>query len=93
MASQLAGADTNDFAGPYLPRVLREYALLADGERGILAGPRGDFTWMCAPRFDSDAVFSTLLGGGGLYAVTPAEERFVWAVPTRRGHPSGVTAG
>ena len=30
--------------------VLSEYALLADGERGILVGPRGDFAWMSAPR-------------------------------------------
>jgi GH15 family glucan-1,4-alpha-glucosidase len=60
------------------PRVLREYALLADGERGILAGPRGDFVWMCAPRWDSDAVFSTLIGGAGAYAITPTDPRFVW---------------
>ena len=60
------------------PHVLREYALLADGERGILVGPRGDFAWMCAPRWDSDAVFSELIGGGGAYAVTPDTTRFVW---------------
>ncbi|HEY6537598.1 MAG TPA: glycoside hydrolase family 15 protein [Candidatus Dormibacteraeota bacterium] len=58
--------------------MLREYALLADGERGILVGPRGDFAWMCAPRWDSEAVFSSLVGGRGLYAVTPSESRFVW---------------
>jgi hypothetical protein len=58
--------------------VLREYALLADGERGILVGPRGDFAWMCAPRWDSPAIFSSLIGGGGLYAVCPVDERFVW---------------
>jgi alpha,alpha-trehalase len=62
----------------YPPHVLREYALLADGERGALIGPRGDIAWMCAPHWDSDAVFSTLIGGGGLYAVTPADPRFVW---------------
>lgn len=59
------------------PHVLREYALLADGERGVLVGPRGDFAWMCFPRWDSDAVFSALIGGRGGYAVTP-RERFVW---------------
>ena len=59
------------------PHVLREYALLADGERGILVGPRGDHCWMCAPRWDDDAVFATLLGTSGVYAVTP-RERFVW---------------
>jgi len=58
--------------------VLREYSLLADGERGILVGPRGDFVWMCAPRWDSDAVFSSLIGGSGVYAITPADSRFVW---------------
>jgi hypothetical protein len=58
--------------------VLSEYALLADGERGVLVGPRGDFVWMCTPRWDSDAVFSTLIGGPGVYAVTPAEPSFVW---------------
>ena len=42
------------------PHVLREYALLADGERGVLVGPRGDFAWMCFPRWDSPAVFSSL---------------------------------
>lgn len=60
------------------PARTAEYALLADGERGILVGPRGDFAWMCAPRWDSDAVFSSLIGGGGLYAITPAAARYVW---------------
>ena len=58
--------------------VLREYAFAADGERGMLVGPRGEIAWMCAPRWDSDAVFSTLIGGSGVYAVTPLSEPFVW---------------
>ena len=70
----MTSADSSD---SYPPHVLREYALLADGERGILVGPRGDYVWMCAPRWDSDAVFSSLVGGKGSYAVTPAG-RFVW---------------
>ena len=66
-------------APPQFPlHVLSEYALLADGERGILVGPCGDFVWMCAPRWDSDAVFSSLIGGKGVYAVTPAASSFVW---------------
>ena len=60
-----------------VPHILREYALLADGERGVLVGPRGDYAWMCFPCWDSDACFATLIGGQGTYAVTP-EARFVW---------------
>jgi hypothetical protein len=58
--------------------VLREYAFVADGERGALCGPRGDITWLCAPRWHDDAVFSQLVGGAGLYAVTP-RDTYVWA--------------
>ncbi len=59
------------------PHVLREYALLADGERGAVLGPRGDIAWLCAPRWDSPSVFATLAGGTGVYSVTP-RGRFVW---------------
>ncbi|MEV6769739.1 glycoside hydrolase family 15 protein [Nocardia sp. NPDC051030] len=59
------------------PHVLREYAFLADGERGALVGPRGDISWLCMPGWDGDALFQALLGGPGVYAVTPVE-RFVW---------------
>lgn len=57
--------------------VLREYALIADGERGALCGPRGDITWLCSPRWHDDAVFSQMVGGSGLYAVTP-HDTYVW---------------
>ena len=40
-------------AGGELPHILREYALLADGERGVIVGPDGDFAWMCFPRWES----------------------------------------
>ncbi len=65
-------------AEQFPPHVLRQYALLADGERGILIGPRGDFCWMCFPHWDSAAMFNSLLGGRGIYAVSPEEPRFVW---------------
>jgi hypothetical protein len=68
------GVDTHLSA----PVTLREYALVADGERGALIGPRGDVVLLCAPRWDAPAVFSSLVGGGGQYAVTPACPRFVW---------------
>jgi alpha,alpha-trehalase len=60
------------------PRVLREYALVADGERGALIGPDGSVRWLCAPGWDSPAVFSGLLGGAGRYTITPADRWHVW---------------
>ncbi|BBZ28553.1 glycoside hydrolase [Mycolicibacterium madagascariense] len=59
------------------PHVLREYALLADGERGALIGPRGDIAWLCAPRWHDDALFASLIGGRSMFAITP-RGRFVW---------------
>nr|WP_318276458.1 glycoside hydrolase family 15 protein [Mycobacterium eburneum] len=67
-----------DLLAAFPPQVLRQYALLADGERGALIGPHGEVTWLCAPRWDSDAVFATLIGGGGGYTVTPKQGRHVW---------------
>jgi hypothetical protein len=59
------------------PHALRDYAFLADGERGILVGPRGDFAWMCFPRWHDGAVFSALIGGRSSYRISP-RGRFVW---------------
>jgi GH15 family glucan-1,4-alpha-glucosidase len=59
------------------PHALRDYAMLADGERGVLVGPRGEFAWMCFPRWHDDAVFSALVGGESVYEICP-RERFVW---------------
>ncbi|PKW15842.1 glycoside hydrolase family 15 protein [Saccharopolyspora spinosa] len=59
------------------PHALREYALLADGRRGAICGPHGDLVWLCAPTWHDDAVFAALLGGPGVYAVTPVEP-FTW---------------
>ncbi|MEU6394602.1 glycoside hydrolase family 15 protein [Streptomyces sp. NPDC046939] len=53
------------------PHALHDYALLADGERGALVGPDGALNWLCAPAWHDDAVFASLIGGGGVYAVTP----------------------
>jgi hypothetical protein len=61
-----------------IPHVLRQYALIADGERGALVGPRGDVAFLCAPSWDDDAVFCSLLGGPGGYDVVPTDDRFVW---------------
>ncbi|MFB8000433.1 glycoside hydrolase family 15 protein [Streptomyces sp. NPDC056002] len=53
------------------PHALHDYALLADGERGALIGPDGALNWLCAPTWHDDAVFASLIGGQGVYAVTP----------------------
>src|SRR5579859_2595514 len=60
------------------PHVLREYALIADGERGALIAPDGAIAWLCVPRWDSPATFSGLLGGQGGYAVTPSDPWNAW---------------
>ena len=79
----------------YPPHVLREYALLADGERGALLGPRGDIAWMCVPTWDSPAVFAALIGGAGVYAISPVG-RYVWGGYYEEGtliwHSRWVTA-
>ncbi|RKE17503.1 glycoside hydrolase family 15 protein [Streptomyces sp. TLI_171] len=71
---------------PPAPHVLRDYALLADGHRGALLGPDGDLVWMCAPRWDSDAVLAALIGGPGWYSVTPT----VPHVPSGRYEEGGL---
>ncbi|GAA3935320.1 glycoside hydrolase family 15 protein [Actinomadura viridis] len=61
--------------GPY---ALREYAVIADGERGALVGPHGNCVWMCFPSWESPALFDALTGGMGGYAVRPADPWHVW---------------
>ncbi|WP_431985862.1 glycoside hydrolase family 15 protein [Streptomyces griseoflavus] len=60
------------------PWTLRDYALIADGERGALIDPRGGIVWLCAPAWHHGAVFSGLLGGPGRYHVRPADRWNVW---------------
>jgi hypothetical protein len=69
-------------APPVYP--LRDYALLADGERGALVDPEGNVAWMCAPRWHDPALFCALMGGRSLYTVTPAAS-FVWGGHYERG--------
>ena len=55
-----------------VPHVLREYALLADGERGALVGPRGDFAWLCFPAGTATPSSPRWSAARGAYSVTPA---------------------
>ncbi|WP_432497891.1 glycoside hydrolase family 15 protein [Kineococcus gypseus] len=66
-----------ELADRFPPQVLRDYALVADGARGAVVGPRGAVAWMCAPDWHDDAVLASLLGGRGVFAVTPTHP-FVW---------------
>lgn len=59
------------------PHVLREYALLADGERGAIIGPAGDVVWLCVPHWHSGSLFSALIGGEGVYTISPVGP-YVW---------------
>ncbi|MFZ0664149.1 MAG: glycoside hydrolase family 15 protein [Acidimicrobiales bacterium] len=59
------------------PHVLRDYALLADGHRGVLVGPQGDCSWLCFPGWADPAVFASLIGSGGQYLIQP-KGRWVW---------------
>lgn len=68
---------SGEAAGPHPVHTLRNYAMVADGERGALIGPDGDIAWMCAPQWQDDAIFSSLIGGSGSYSVTPTGARFV----------------
>ncbi len=78
MSARRSSPSSSAASADFPLHVLRDYALLADGERGVVVGPRGEHAWMCAPAWDSDAVFGALIGGPGCYAVTPVETPFVW---------------
>jgi hypothetical protein len=54
------------------PKVLRDYAFLADGRRGALVDSDGRLAWMCFPGWPDPAVFAGLLGAHGEYQVSPA---------------------
>ncbi|MGD8215477.1 glycoside hydrolase family 15 protein [Aestuariimicrobium sp. Y1814] len=42
---------------------LEKYALLSDQHSAALVSEQGSIDWLCLPRFDSQAVFTAILGG------------------------------
>ncbi|PWD51273.1 hypothetical protein C8046_12010 [Serinibacter arcticus] len=77
-----------------------DYALLADLRTGPLVSSDGSIDWLCLPRFDSDAVFSAILGtpDDGRWRLAPVDGvlehreyeqdtfvlRSTWSTPTGR---------
>jgi alpha,alpha-trehalase len=55
----------------YLP--LEDHALIGDGTTAALVGRDGSIPWLCVPRFDSEAIFCSLLGAenGGCFRLEP----------------------
>ena len=76
--------------------VLRDYAFVADGFRGALVGPGGEYVWLCFPAWHDPAVFGQLIGSGGAYVVRP-RQRYVWGGYYEEGsliwHSRWVTNG
>jgi alpha,alpha-trehalase len=57
----------------YLP--IEDHGLIGDGATAALIGRDGRIVWLCLPRFDSPALFCSLLdaGKGGHFSVTPED--------------------
>ena len=55
----------------YLP--IEDHGLIGDGTTAALVGRDGSISWLCIPRFDSDALFCGLLDhrNGGSFTVAP----------------------
>jgi alpha,alpha-trehalase len=66
--TSLAPYEHND---GYLP--LEDHGLIGDGATAALVARDGAITWMCVPRFDSPALFSSLLDHerGGAFTIAP----------------------
>ncbi|MFD1210518.1 glycoside hydrolase family 15 protein [Arthrobacter sp. GCM10027362] len=54
---------------------IEDYALLSDLSTGPLISQRGSVDWLCLPRFDSPAIFASLLGteDHGRWLLAPAQ--------------------
>ena len=54
---------------------IEDYALIGDLRTAALVGRNGSIDWFCVPRFDSGAVFASLLGDeqNGFWRIAPAD--------------------
>jgi GH15 family glucan-1,4-alpha-glucosidase len=57
-----------------MAQLIEDYALIGDTQTAALVGKDGSIDWLCVPRFDSGAVFASLLGDrtNGRWQITPA---------------------
>ncbi|MDQ0374079.1 glycoside hydrolase family 15 protein [Cellulomonas humilata] len=77
--------DSNSPASPFPP--IAQYAFLSDCHTGALVAPDGSVDWLCAPRFDSQSVFGSLLDrGAGYFRFAP----YGINVPTSRAYDPGT---
>ncbi len=57
-----------------MSQLIEDYALIGDTQTAALVGRDGSIDWWCVPRFDSGAVFASLLGepDNGRWQLAPA---------------------
>src|SRR4051794_20952807 len=58
---------------------VEDYAIIADTQTSALVGRNGSIDWLCVPRFDSGAIFASLLGDeeNGHWTIAPVGDAIV----------------